>query len=765
MKAGTAEETASRTRSGERTTEGAAAAAPSPWRSLAAAFADVTERVADLPVVIAVQRGLALVLPLIMVGAFALMVRHAPLPLLRDGLDALFGPGWITVCDALFSGSFGIAALAVLCAFSGTMAMVYNQRRGGQFVSPIMAAVVVLACFFVVTAPADTMPWRDMFSLGKGLLLAFAVSMGGAWLFLRLADVKALQLPLEAVGHDPVVRDILTVMPAGMLTIVAFGLLRAALVAAGITDLHAAASAAMARAFLGAGNDLGLGLAYVGLSQGLWFFGAHGPNLLFPIEESIFAPAGAANAVALAAGQAPPFVLTKTFFDVFTRMGGSGGTLCLIAAILYAGRDSGTRRLALMALLPALCNVNEPLLFGIPMVMNPVYLVPFLLVPLAQTVTAHAATLLHLVPYTLPDVVWTTPPLLNGYAATGSVAGSLMQVFNLGLGVALYLPFVRLSDELRERHGRRILAELLRTANGSEVGPGGRKCLDRPGEQGRIAASLANDLAAALARDGELFLEYQPQIGVDGRPYGAEALLRWRHPAYGRIAPPIAVALAEDTGIIDRLGMFGLHRACARRMAWAGQVPDDFVMSVNVAPRQLQNPRLDHDVLSVLARTGLAPHLLELELTESTVLLPDARTVAALRRLRAKGVRVAIDDFGMGHASLRYLRHFPVDTVKIDRSLTEASHGDVNEHIVRSIVDLARSLDITTVVEGVEQREQFERFAELGCQVFQGYLFSRPVSAARCLEVVAGWTEDAARTPDAAHNGAQDKARALPGGA
>ncbi|HEU6438648.1 MAG TPA: EAL domain-containing protein [Nitratidesulfovibrio sp.] len=747
MEAGVAEETVpplpvEEQRIGDRSAEGMPPASP-PLRWLTTTFADMTERVADLPVIIAVQRGLALVLPLVMVGAFALMVRHAPVLLVRQALDALFGPAWMTVCDTLVAGSFGIASLAVLCAFSGAMTMVYNQRRGGQFVSPIMSAVIVLSCFFVVTAPANDMPWRDMFSMDRGLLLAFIVSVTGGGLFLRLSDVKRLQLPLDSVGHDPVVRDILTVMPAGMLTIILFGLARAGLVAADITDLHAAVRAAMTQPFLHGGNGLGSGLAYVALSQVLWFFGAHGPNLLFPIEDAIFAPAGMANAAALAAGQAPPFVLTKTFFDVFTRMGGSGGTLCLIIAILYASRDSGTRKLSLVALLPALCNVNEPLLFGIPLVMNPVYLIPFLLTPLAQTVAAHAATLLHLVPHTLPDVVWTTPPLLNGYAATGSVAGSLMQLFNLGLGVALYVPFVRVADSLRERHGRRILAKLLRTACGSEVGPGGRKCMDQPGEQGRLAASLANDLAAALARDDQLFMEYQPQMAVNGRPHGAEALLRWRHPAYGHIAPPIAVALAEDAGVIDRLGMFVLHRACALRVAWTGQVPDDFVMSVNVAPRQLLNTRFDRDVLAVLTRTGLSPHLLELELTESTVLLPDARTVEALHRLRAAGVRVAIDDFGMGHASLRYLRDFPVDTVKIDRSLTEASHDDVNEHIVRSIVELARSLNITTVVEGVERRDQFERFAELGCQVFQGYLFSRPASPVRCLDVVTAWGEHA----------------------
>ena len=143
--------------------------------------------------------------------------------------------------------------------------------------------------------------------------------------------------------------------------------------------------------------------------------------MLYCIEENILAPAGLANAAAIASGVPPPHVLTKAFFDAFTRMGGSGCTLCLIIAILLKSRNSGSQKLCLLALLPALCNVNEPLLFGIPLVLNPIYLIPFLVAPCLQTVAAYGATLAGFVPYTAANGAWTTPALISGFTATGSM--------------------------------------------------------------------------------------------------------------------------------------------------------------------------------------------------------------------------------------------------------------------------------------------------------------------------------------------------------
>ncbi|GAB7080155.1 EAL domain-containing protein [Megalodesulfovibrio paquesii] len=700
---------------------------------------DYADRHGSRPALLTVQRGLAMVLPLVLVGAVALMVREAPLGV-PHGLDALLGPAWRDLCDTLLAGTFGIASLALLCAFSGILAQISNQRRAGPFVSPVMACMVVLSCFFVLLRPQDKATLQLAFSMHRGLVLALLVSGVASTVFLRLTRISLLQLPLGTAGHDPVVRDVFTVMPAGAATIALFGLLRLGLNALHVPDLYGATQGLLFLPFAGAEDGLGFGLGYTTLSQLFWMVGAHGPNLLYGVAEQILTPADLANAAAMSQGQTPPFILTKTFFDAFTRMGGSGSTLSLILAIFLASRDGSTRKLCRIALLPALCNVNEPLLFGIPLVLNPIYCIPFLATPLLQTLTAYLATALGLIPHTTASISWTTPVIIAGYAATGSVAGALMQTANLALGVAVYLPFVRLADTLSQRQGLRVLDVLQRAASRYETGRGGHKCVDLPGEAGRLAKALTNDLHSTLTTpehsESQLFLVYQPQLNGNGRVSGVEALLRWRHPAYGHIAPPIAVALAEDTALIDRLGLFVLTQACLQRAAWVECVPDALRVAVNVSPRQLMDPHFPAHVLRIVHQSRIVPSQLELEITESSVLEPDTRAMESLKHLQQHGVHVAIDDFGMGHASLRYLRAFPVDTVKIDRSLTQGVEGGVNDHIVRSIVELSQAMGIGTVVEGVEQPEQLERFRALGCTTFQGYLFSQPLPGADCLAFI-----------------------------
>jgi lactose/cellobiose-specific phosphotransferase system IIC component len=707
----------------------------SDWLKLS--ILELADRLGNRPFFLSVQRGLALALPLIMIGALALLVKDFPLPALQDFLDGIFGTTWRLFCENLIAGSFGIASLAVLCAFSGVMTALENQRNTYQVVSPTMAMVIVLSCFFVVSAPGETASWRPFLSLDRGMMAALVVGATATTLYLRLCRLSFLRLPFGAVGHDPVVRDVLTVMPAGVLTILAFALIRLLFVAVGAVDLHEQLRHLLAIPFVGAGDSLGAGLAYSGLSQLFWFFGVHGPNLLFSVEEHILVPAGAANALAHTFGGVTPHIFTKAFFDAFTRMGGSGCTLCLILAVLLRSQDKGNRKLCLFALLPALCNVNEPLLFGIPLVLNPVYMIPFLLTPLLQTLLAFIATAFDFLPRTVGSPAWTSPALLSGFVATGSLAGPVMQVVNLMLGTLVYLPFVQLSDQLRSQQGKRMLDALAKVVESRTVGSHGRQCLDRPGEEGRIAKILAHDLERALQLDDQLFLVYQPQMNaIHNQVHGVEALLRWRHPVFGFIPPPVIIALAEDTAQISRLGHFILTEACSQRAAWKSLVADDLVMSVNVTPRQILDPYFDRRVADVLKEAGLLPTLLEVEITESTILEPDAPTLAMLRQLRQTGVRVSIDDFGMGHTSLRYLREFPVDTVKLDRSLTYASQRGINDHIVHSIVELSHTLGFMTVVEGVEEPEQLTHFLHLGCSTFQGYLFSRPVSGEDCLRYI-----------------------------
>jgi len=689
------------------------------------------------PYLLALQRGLILVMPLIMVGALALMLRDIPEYGFAAGWGDTLRRAWVSVCDNLMAGSFGIASLAVVCSCSGTLAVLHNQRHREQHTSPILVAVVAMSCFFVLAAPSEPADWRKLFSLDRGMLMALCVAWSGSWLFLFISRRDKLRIQMNAISEDPFTSDVLALIPAGVITIATFSLARAALDFSGLLVNQGYSCRLLGYLQNTTHDTLGFALFYEGLCQLFWFFGGHGPNILFAVEEAVLTPAGFGNLNAAALGAPPPYLLTKPFINAFVRMGGSGCTLALILAILLKSRDSKSRKLCYLALLPALCNVNEPLLFGIPIVLNPVYFIPFLLTPLVQTASAYAATALELVPRTIANPVWTTPAILSGFQATGSIAGSFIQVFNLALGTAIYLPFVLISDRQREKQGRRVLDGLMRASESCWAGPNGRKCLDLPGEEGRTAKALANDLLRALNGQEELHLAYQPQIDVGGgRVHGVEALLRWKHPVYGMIPPPIAVALAEDIGCIGRLGLFVLAEACKVRSSWAGSVPETLTVSVNVSPRQLLDPRFDSNVMGILADSSMAPGQLVLEITETSVLEPKLTTIGMLRRLREEGVGVAIDDFGMGHASLRYLREFPVDTIKIDRSLTLAGHGKVHEDILRSIFELSATLGITPVLEGVETKDQLVRFMSFGCRFFQGYLFSRPVSAEDCLAFI-----------------------------
>jgi diguanylate cyclase (GGDEF)-like protein/PAS domain S-box-containing protein len=243
---------------------------------------------------------------------------------------------------------------------------------------------------------------------------------------------------------------------------------------------------------------------------------------------------------------------------------------------------------------------------------------------------------------------------------------------------------------------------------------------------------LEIDLRSALAHD-ELELHYQPLINLrTGNIVACEALLRWNHPQRGMISPMEFIPVAEETGLIGAIGEWVLKRACVEAMTW----PSHISVAVNVSPVQFRNPALALTVVSVLAETGLPANRLELEITESVLMQNNDTTLATLHQLRDLGARISMDDFGTGYSSLSYLRSFPFDKIKIDRSfINDLSTGDEAVAIVRAILNLASSLKMTTTAEGVETAEQKRLLQATGCDEMQGYLFSRPRTAADISEL------------------------------
>jgi diguanylate cyclase (GGDEF)-like protein len=258
-----------------------------------------------------------------------------------------------------------------------------------------------------------------------------------------------------------------------------------------------------------------------------------------------------------------------------------------------------------------------------------------------------------------------------------------------------------------------------------------RRVLDR--------LELTGELQRAIERE-QFELEYQPVVNLrTGEIYGVEALVRWAHPERGRVAPTEFIPIAEETGLIVPLGAWILRTACDHASRWNRDLPDrpPVTIGVNVSTRQLHDPTFPQVVRDILAATGVPPSALALEITESILPEDGAAVIGRLRELQALGVHIAVDDFGTGYSALSRLHHFPVDTVKIDRSFITGIERDCNKaQLVQGIVSLAESLHLAVVAEGLEHPAQAEQLRAMRAHYGQGYLFSRPVSPDRMWDLL-----------------------------
>ncbi|MFC7791978.1 putative bifunctional diguanylate cyclase/phosphodiesterase [Streptomyces cinereoruber] len=255
--------------------------------------------------------------------------------------------------------------------------------------------------------------------------------------------------------------------------------------------------------------------------------------------------------------------------------------------------------------------------------------------------------------------------------------------------------------------------------------------------------ALSSTLRPAV-EDGEFALEYQPLVDLaDGAVRGVEALVRWHHPQFGPLPPNRFIGIAEEDGSIVELGRWILRTACRQARQWQKDHPRErpLFVSVNVAVRQVWDSDLVADVAGILAETGLAPHLLQLELTESAVMGSAGRPLQALQALSDMGVRIAIDDFGTGYSNLAYLSRLPVSVLKLDgsfvRGFQDEEHANAaDELIVEALVRLAHRLGLTVTAECVETAGQASRLRRIGCDTGQGWLYSRAVTPERIAELI-----------------------------
>lgn len=287
-------------------------------------------------------------------------------------------------------------------------------------------------------------------------------------------------------------------------------------------------------------------------------------------------------------------------------------------------------------------------------------------------------------------------------------------------------------------------SELMRMADIAmyDAKKSGKNCLsifDKQMQQNLLAEEkLTVELREALSRESEIVPWLQPKVNEHGRFIGFEALVRWEHPVHGVMSPGQFITLAEGNNMIVALGDQVLLKSCEFMSALYAEFSiSDLSIAVNVSQKQLSMPDFPDKVESILSKTGLPGPMLKLEITESVIAENIEQSIERMERLRRLGTQFSLDDFGTGFSSLSYLRQLPIDEVKIDRSFVESLLMDEEGYaMVRSILHMANSLNLSVVAEGIERDEQWQKLKELGCKAFQGYLFSRPMSLQESWEVI-----------------------------
>ncbi|SDY00299.1 PTS system, cellobiose-specific IIC component [Evansella caseinilytica] len=401
-------------------------------------FIPIAGRIGSQRHLVAVRDGFVAIMPLIIIGSFAVLINNLPIDFFQSFMVNTFGEGWKTLGGNIWDGSFAVLSLLVVAGISYNLAKSYD-------VDSLSAALLAVGCYIILTPTTEDWGLSYAWTGSQGLFVGVLTALVVTELFRLLYQSKfTIKMP-EGVPSG-VVKSFRALIPAAVILLLVSGL---QMFIAALTDgsIHELVFTVIQQPLQALGNTLPAALTITFLNQLLWFFGLHGTNILGPVIDSIYLPLLEENISLFAQGTSAvdvPYIVTKPFLDAYVFMGGTGTTLALIAAIFLVSASKHYRTIGKLSAPAGIFNINEPVMFGLPVVLNPVMFIPFLTIPVLLTLTSYFAIVIGFVPKTVALVPWTTPPLISGYLVTGgSFAGVVLQLFNLTLATVLYIPFIK----------------------------------------------------------------------------------------------------------------------------------------------------------------------------------------------------------------------------------------------------------------------------------------------------------------------------------
>ncbi|KAA6141117.1 EAL domain-containing protein [[Clostridium] symbiosum] len=678
----------------------------------------------------AVRHGLTLAIPFLIMGSFALLLTNFPLGVYQNFIRTWMNGAASAILETLYQISLGSLALVLTVTIS--ISYGHLTETDQLFLYPIVAVCSYLAFCGGIENQSDY-----IFN-AEWVFTAMVITLLSCVLFHKILKLGHRFERLHTTGADYLfnisIQCLIPVILVSLFFAVTGYVLRVAWDSSNITNFGSYLFLKLFDKI--SGNLFGI-LLYVVMTHLLWFMGIHGTNTLEAVSRHLFEQNVEINQSLVLAGHIPTEIFSKTFLDTFVFIGGCGTALSFVLALYIASKQSHNRKMSFVALPSALFNISEIAVFGFPIIFNLTMLIPFILTPVILTLISASAIKTGLVPAVTQSVEWTIPVLLSGYQATGSVSGSLLQLFNLLVGVFIYMPFVRRSEKQETGKFKQAVRQMEQDMAAGERDGVIPAYLSHKYPYYYYAKTLSMDLTNAMKR-GQLQLFYQPQISSQGELHGMEALLRWNHPVTGYIAPPVLIRLAHESGILNELGYSLLDRACLDAQVIQNSVSNNICLSINISPKQLQDPGFFDKTLEIVRQYPLERIHIVLEITERAAMELSAELKKKMEYMKEQGLEFSLDDFGMGHNSLVQLQEGCFNEVKIDGNLvSQLPNNKSTREIISGIVQMSQNLNCRTIAEFVETEEQRDMLLSLGCVIYQGYYYSKALPPEEFLEYIS----------------------------
>lgn len=677
-------------------------------------IADRIDRLENSRLLFSTHKAFIVLLPILMIGSFALTLQNFPLDLVQNFYQTAAGGFLNRVLLCINNVTTGFVSVYLVFGVS----MYYSQTIQEEYISlQIAAAFTAFASFlasFGLFWEEDTAQILPQFKT-VGIFTALVVSLCATKLFYWFYHLLQAKRSKRMTDTDIRLSNTLeSILPMTFCILIFMGVNVVLQFVFHVSDFNDLIAKSLNLVFTNLHDDLWEGVTYVFLLSFLWMFGIHGGNVLDQVTFQVF------EAQAISGGS----VISKTLLDHFVSMGGCGTTICLLIACLLAAKNKRNRRIALTAAPFSLFNINEIVIFGLPVFMNPVLLIPFILVPLSSLLVTYGAVYFGIMPPVSHTVTWTIPVLFSGYVATGSVMGAVVQLVNIVIGTLIYIPFVKLFEKRQQEQKRDAIDCLTAEFKQGEENKTETKFLKRSDRLGEIARELTERLHADIKR-GAVPVWFQPQVDIDGRVFGAESLLRWKYEGI-TLYPPLLVSLAKADGAYEALTEAVLRASCAAVRSFLSVEPG-FSVSVNITADQLNDRHFVEKVIRLVQEEGVCGNL-GLEITEEASVLHMEQYLENIQLLKQHQIPVAIDDFSMGQTSIQYLQTNAFGCVKIDGSLVRpVAENPRCREIIASITGLGEKLHFTIIAECVENEKIRRELIALGCTRFQGYLYGPAV--------------------------------------